>query len=135
MAFQIDDKCNGCAICAKMCPVDAIAGEKDILHEINSQFCIECGVCGRICPKEAVLDASGGRQKKIKRDQWPKPAFGDDCVGCNICIDICPFGCIDLAAPKPGADNHPTAKLALPKKCVACEMCMDACPIEVISMK
>jgi formate hydrogenlyase subunit 6/NADH:ubiquinone oxidoreductase subunit I len=118
-----------------MCPVDAITGVKKELHVISDEFCIECGVCGRICPKEAVLNASDKRQKKIKRNQWPKPVIGDGCVGCNICIDICPYGCIGQQAPRPEADKHPTAILKEPKKCVACTMCRDACPIEVIEMR
>ena len=117
-----------------MCPVDAIEGVKDELHVIDDGVCIECGVCGRICPKEAVLNAEGERQKRVKRDQWPKPKIGPACVGCNICIDICPYGCLGLAAPKPKADKHPTAELKEPKKCVACGMCERECPVDAIVM-
>ncbi len=134
MAFRIDEQCNGCGVCTKLCPVDAISGTKDELHLIAQEVCIECGVCGRICPQEALLDSEGNRQKHLKRSQWPKPVINDGCVGCNICIDICPFGCIDILEPKPDSDMHPKAGLTKPGKCVACRMCVNACPIEVISM-
>jgi NADH:ubiquinone oxidoreductase subunit F (NADH-binding)/(2Fe-2S) ferredoxin/Pyruvate/2-oxoacid:ferredoxin oxidoreductase delta subunit len=47
-----EDKCTGCHLCFKNCPVDAIAGEKKQLHIIEREKCIKCGMCFEVCPKK-----------------------------------------------------------------------------------
>ncbi len=50
--FWVDEKCNGCAICEKACPVSNIvmAAEKPTwLHQ-----CEQCLACIQWCPKEAI---------------------------------------------------------------------------------
>ena len=50
-----DDKCTGCTVCAKNCPVDAISGERKQIHFIDQEKCIRCGVCFAKCKFEAIL--------------------------------------------------------------------------------
>ncbi|MGB9977927.1 NADH-ubiquinone oxidoreductase-F iron-sulfur binding region domain-containing protein [Methanobacterium sp.] len=45
----ITDKCDGCRLCFKSCPVDAIKGEKKQPHVIDQEKCIKCGTCIEIC--------------------------------------------------------------------------------------
>lgn len=53
ISYLIDgEKCKGCTMCAKNCPVDAIAGEKKEVHTIDQVKCIRCGVCMEKCPKK-----------------------------------------------------------------------------------
>lgn len=47
-----EDKCKGCTICAKSCPVNAITGEKKEAHIIDQSLCIQCGICIEKCPKK-----------------------------------------------------------------------------------
>jgi len=56
----VTELCDGCQACVKVCPVDAIAGEKDQMHTINSDVCIKCGSCLDVCAKDAVVIISGG---------------------------------------------------------------------------
>ncbi|MEQ8176593.1 MAG: NADH-ubiquinone oxidoreductase-F iron-sulfur binding region domain-containing protein, partial [Syntrophomonadaceae bacterium] len=54
--FYVDpQKCNGCSLCEKNCPVNAISGEKKEPHVINQELCIRCGDCFNRCNFQAVL--------------------------------------------------------------------------------
>ncbi|MDP2982766.1 MAG: NADH-quinone oxidoreductase subunit NuoF [Candidatus Latescibacter sp.] len=56
ITYRIDrEKCNGCTVCAKNCPQNAISGEKKEPHTINPDLCTKCGVCFEKCKFEAVI--------------------------------------------------------------------------------
>lgn len=53
--FYVDpEKCNGCGLCEKNCPVNAINGEKKEPHIINQETCIRCGDCYNRCNFQAI---------------------------------------------------------------------------------
>ena len=48
------EKCKGCSLCSKNCPVGAIHGELKSPFEIDQEKCIKCGVCIAKCPFKAI---------------------------------------------------------------------------------
>ncbi|MFC1917148.1 NADH-quinone oxidoreductase subunit NuoF [Chloroflexota bacterium] len=59
--YILPDKCQGCGICLRQCPSDAIAGDKRMVHVIDQEKCIKCGTCLDVCPSkfDAVVKVSG----------------------------------------------------------------------------
>lgn len=54
--YEINETiCDGCHACVRVCASDAILGEKDKPHEIDSGKCIKCGACIEVCQPKAVL--------------------------------------------------------------------------------
>ena len=48
------EKCKGCTLCRRNCPVSAINGEVKQAHEIDTKKCIKCGQCIAHCKFDAV---------------------------------------------------------------------------------
>ena len=55
LKIEIDpQKCKGCGLCKRNCPVNAIEGEVKAPHKINQELCIKCGTCKEKCPFKAI---------------------------------------------------------------------------------
>ena len=138
MAYRITDRCVGCGMCRKICPINCIAGEPRKRHKVVSDRCIDCGACGRICPHNAVLDRLGRPCERIRRRAlyWEKPLFDYAlCMSCTVCIDACPAACLAVTYTQDLQNKATYPYLSTPSDCVACRFCMVECPVDAILMK
>ncbi len=72
--YIIPEKCQGCGICFRACPVQAIRGDKRLIHIIDQSKCTKCGTCFEVCPTRfsAVAKVSG---EKINVPSEPVPVI------------------------------------------------------------
>ncbi len=95
----IDEACNGCLVCAELCPTGALGAEISPGHRLVSfdpAICTNCTLCLKVCPMEAisarvlrgVAQATAGREVLFARDERICPECGggfDASTGAAIC--------------------------------------------------
>ncbi|MCP4687432.1 MAG: 4Fe-4S dicluster domain-containing protein [Desulfobacterales bacterium] len=53
--MEIDrDKCNGCGLCVRDCPLGVMAIEEQTA--VIAEGCVQCCTCLKVCPRQAVID-------------------------------------------------------------------------------
>jgi NADH-quinone oxidoreductase subunit F len=56
LTYTVDpEKCTGCLVCLKNCPVKAITGERKKPHFIDQAICTKCGVCFTKCKFNSIV--------------------------------------------------------------------------------
>ena len=74
-SFLADDKCNGCGICARVCPVSNI--EIDDKKPVWQNRCESCLACVNWCPQEAIQGSIATTDKKTARYHHPGVKISD----------------------------------------------------------
>ncbi len=55
----VAEKCKGCSLCSKKCPVKAISGVIKTPYNIDNELCVRCGQCIENCKFGAIEILSG----------------------------------------------------------------------------
>ncbi len=75
--------------------------------KINQDLCISCGRCHIACE-----DTSHQAITKEKDGKRHFEVMNDECVGCNLCVNVCPVeDCITMEALAPGMLDERTGKI------------------------
>jgi len=135
--FIVEEKCVGCTLCAKECPMAIIEGEtKQPFRIFAPEECIDCSLCAWVCPTEAIQNAYGEFVPKLNRKDRPI-AWIDEvgCTGCEVCMEACPVDAIDKVPGVGAEDFSPTQVCRVDvETCISCSLCAVMCPWETISM-
>jgi len=146
-------KCLGCHSCELACAV-AHGGDNDLFSSVINQLplhsrtkvvvsdnvmmpmqCRQCenAPCAMVCPTGACRQENG--QVQIEES---------NCVGCKLCVMVCPFGSITVKRDV-FKDDEVSTNQGVAKKCDLCKSwcaendktetaCMEACPTKAISL-
>ncbi len=58
-----------------------------------------------------------------------------ECMACGICVQACPFSCIDFVKINVNKDKKAYPELINNGRCTGCGICSKECPVEAIELR
>jgi anaerobic carbon-monoxide dehydrogenase iron sulfur subunit len=128
--FDPNEVCVGCHLCEAACSrahFGVFNPRRSLIRIVTIEpgmdraaFCHQCrGVpCGKRCPTQAISYDTKVGLATIARD---------DCIGCGVCVEDCPFGVITV-----------DREAGVAVKCDTCDgnpACIPHCPTGVLKLK
>jgi electron transport complex protein RnfB len=74
LAVIREEDCIGCALCLKVCPVDAILGAIKRIHTVIAHECTGCALCVPVCPVDCIEMHPAGVMAHAQARRLPYPA-------------------------------------------------------------
>lgn len=70
VAYIVEEDCIGCTKCIDACPVDAINGAANLMHNVINDLCTGCELCIEPCPVDCIelIEVSEEQSLKIRKD-------------------------------------------------------------------
>lgn len=94
---------------------------------LGNRFYAICNCCSCCCFGVKMFNLMDGQGKSIAPSGYVAEV-GEDCNGCDACVDACHFHAISAA---PGAGPVAINQ----EKCMGCGVCEAMCPVEGISLR
>jgi Na+-translocating ferredoxin:NAD+ oxidoreductase RNF subunit RnfB len=70
-----EHQCVACAICADLCPQDALQmGREDLMPVWSARKCNGCAICARQCPTGAIGVMRAAREPRVTEAREKQPA-------------------------------------------------------------
>lgn len=130
--------CSGCRLCELICSfwhegefnpakaririeIDRSIGLSTLPDQIDvPHVCKQCepAPCAQVCPEEAIVRDS---------EMGGLVVSDDDCTGCGLCVDECPYDMISL--------NEEKAKAQKCDLCGGQPQCISFCPRDALSLE
>ena len=71
--FEVSEGCEGCGVCAAVCPQGCVARAEDGTFRIDQGACLRCGLCEEACPHGAIFRSAGcadGWTRENRASTW-----------------------------------------------------------------
>ena len=115
-----------------------LAEESGLLHMVfnNSAmtgFNTSCNCCDDCCMIPVPMKMAGYPVSKAwEKSRYVAYTIQDDCTGCQICAERCPFDAIEMAEPE---GSKKLLAVLDPGKCFGCGVCVVGCESDALKMK
>jgi len=115
-----------------------VVEESGLLHTIAnnsamSDFRTSCNCCNDCCEIPVSLDqASLPRSLVWEKSRYEAYVDQDDCDGCQVCVERCPFDAIEMVKVE---GSKKLKAVVDPEKCFGCGVCVVGCEPGALKMK